>query len=253
MMEKNDWVTGQITLSVNGAPLEMQMTVPANPVKPHRMLPVFQQMANSFTDLAVKAVKISGKTVSCKAGCGACCRQTVPLAEIEAYQIAELVENLPERRRREIKRRFEEACRHFQKTGWFERFDNCADVSEKEREKIIADYFFEGVACPFLEDESCSIHQDRPLACREYLVTSPAENCATFSSETIKTIGLPVKPSESLRKVGQTRRMNPVNFVPLILALEWTEKHPEKFALKTGEQWMAEFFRDLTNGEISAE
>jgi Fe-S-cluster containining protein len=32
--------------------------------------------------------------------------------------------------------------------------------------------------CPFLEDESCSIHPDRPLVCREYLVTSPAELCA---------------------------------------------------------------------------
>ena len=250
MMEKNDWVTGQITLSVNGAPLEMQMTVPAKPVKPHRMLPIFQQMANSFTELAVNAVKTSGKTVSCQAGCGACCRQTVPLAEIEAYQIAELVENLPEPRRSEIRRRFEKACRHFQDLGWFERLDGCADLTDSERKKIISDYFFEGVACPFLENESCSIHKDRPVACREYLVTSPAEHCATFSSETIKTIGLPIKPSESLRKVGQTRELNPINFVPLILALEWAEKYPEKFALKTGEQWMADFFRNLTDDEI---
>jgi hypothetical protein len=33
-------------------------------------------------------------------------------------------------------------------------------------------YFLQGVACPFLEAESCGIHPDRPLACREYLVTS---------------------------------------------------------------------------------
>ncbi len=39
-------------------------------------------------------------------------------------------------------------------------------------------YFHLGIACPFLEDESCSIHADRPISCREYLVTSPAVNCA---------------------------------------------------------------------------
>ncbi|HEY5241787.1 MAG TPA: YkgJ family cysteine cluster protein [Polyangiaceae bacterium] len=30
----------------------------------------------------------------------------------------------------------------------------------------------ETVSCPFLEEESCSIHPDRPPICREYLVTS---------------------------------------------------------------------------------
>jgi Fe-S-cluster containining protein len=252
-MKTEDWVTGQITLSVHGAPLEMQMTVPAKPVKPQRMLPIFGQIANSFTDLGVKAIEDANQKISCKKGCGACCRQPVPLAEIEAYQIAELVENLPEPRRSEIKNRFEKACQHFQNVGWFERLDNCADLTSTERKKIISDYFFEGVACPFLENESCSIHQDRPLACREYLVTSAAEHCATFSAETIKTIGLPIKPSESLRKVGQTRELHPINFIPLILALEWAEKYPEKFAEKTGEQWMADFFRNLTDGEIPKE
>ncbi len=252
-MKPDEWVTGQITLSVNGTPLEMQMTVPTKPVKPQKMLPVFQQMANSFVGLGVDAVTSSGKTVSCKAGCGACCRQTVPLAEIEAYQIAELVENLPEPRRIEIKKRFEKACEHFQKKGWFERFQNCAGLTENARKKIIADYFFEGIACPFLDDEACSIHQQRPLACREYLVTSEAEYCGSFSAEKIKTVGLPVKPSESLRKVGQLQELIPINFIPLVVALEWVNKHPEEFAEKTGEQWMADFFSSLTEGEISEE
>ena len=169
-MKTEDWVTGQITLSVHGAPLEMQMTVPAKSVKPHRMLPIFQQIANSFTDLGVKAVESENKKISCKKGCGACCRQPVPLAEIEAYQIAELVENLPEPRRGKVKMRFDEAAKHFHKIGWFEKLENCKE--KEEIEKTVLEYFFEGVACPFLEEESCSIHQDRPVACREYLVTS---------------------------------------------------------------------------------
>jgi len=169
-MKTEDWVTGQITLSVHGAPLEMQMTVPAKSVKPHRMLPIFQQIANSFTDLGVKAVEAENKKISCKKGCGACCRQPVPLAEIEAYQIAELVENLPEPRRGKVKMRFDEAAKHFHKIGWFEKLENCKE--KEEIEKTVLEYFFEGVACPFLEEESCSIHQDRPVACREYLVTT---------------------------------------------------------------------------------
>ena len=62
------------------------MTVPAKPVKPMRMLPIFQAMASSFVDTSIEEIEAQGKKISCKAGCGACCRQAVPLAEIEAYQ-----------------------------------------------------------------------------------------------------------------------------------------------------------------------
>ena len=40
-MENGNWVTGNIVLRINGEPVEMEMTVPDFPVKPHRMLPVF--------------------------------------------------------------------------------------------------------------------------------------------------------------------------------------------------------------------
>lgn len=250
-MEKVDeWVTGNVTLAIGNKPLNLQMTVPAKAVKPQRMLPVFQQMANSFVDIGIKAVESEGETISCKKGCGACCRQPVPVAEIEAYQLAELVENMPEPRRSEMKKRFDESFAHFAEIGWFEKLSESAGQTHKEQEKVVMDYFYEGVPCPFLVEESCSIHLDRPLACREYLVTSPAENCANPTAKTVKLIKLPVKPSKTLMKVGQIRQITGVNFIPLVMSLKWAEMNEENFAEKTGEQWMADFFQNLTNSEI---
>lgn len=247
-MKTGDWVTGQITLSVNGAPLEMQMTVPAKPVKPQRMLPIFRQIANSFTDLGIKAVEEENQKISCQKGCGACCRQPVPLAEIEAYQIAELVEHLPEPRRSNVKKRFDEAANHFKAIGWFEKLENCKE--KEEIEKTVLEYLSEYVACPFLEDECCSIHTERPIGCREYLVTSPAENCSEPTAQTVRLIKLPLKASDGLRPVGRSKNLQKLNFVPFVLALEWVAKYPENFAEKTGEQWMADFFTSLTKSEI---
>ena len=51
MSDENDWKTGQVTLSINGVKFEMEMTVPAKPVKPTRMLPIFQAMTSSFVDM----------------------------------------------------------------------------------------------------------------------------------------------------------------------------------------------------------
>ena len=254
MENDSEWITGQVKLSVGGVPLEMQMTVPVKPVKPQRMLPIFQQMSNSFVEMGISAAENSGAKISCQKGCSACCRQPIPLAEIEAYKIAEVVENLPEPRRAEIKKRFHKACQRFYEIGWFEKLDKCAYLSKEEREKVILEYFYENVACPFLENDACSIYEERPLACREYLVTSPAENCFEPSAKTVHQIELPIKSAGTLRQIGDSKNLNAiVNFLPLILALKWTELHPDEFPEKTGERWMADFFQKLTNSQIPEE
>lgn len=249
----NEWVSGQITLELDGIPIDMNLTVPANPVKPQRMLPIFQQMTNSFVDMGVRSVEALGEEISCKKGCGACCSQPVPVAEIEAYQLAEIVESLPEPRRTEVREKFERAFAHFAEIGWFERLSECAGQTHKEQEQVVLEYFHEGISCPFLEDGACSIHQDRPLACREYLVTSPAENCSNPSAQSVKLIELPLKPSKTLMKVGQKRQITGVNFIPLVLSLKWVEANKDEFEEKSGEEWVADFFRNLTKKEIPEE
>lgn len=246
----SELVSGQITLEISGIPVEMNLTVPSIPVKPQRMLPVFQQMTNSFVEMGIKSAENQGESISCTKGCGACCSQAVPIAEIEAYRLAELVENMPETRRANVKEKFDNAFSHFAEIGWFEKLSECASQTHKEQEKVVLEYFREGISCPFLEEGACSIHENRPLACREYLVTSPAENCSKPSAGSIKMVSLPVKPSKSLMKVGQRTQIAGVNFIPLIMSLKWAEKNEEKFEEKTGEKWMEDFFRHLTKKEI---
>ena len=239
-MEPGEWKTGEVTLSVNGAPLKLKITVPAKRVKPQVMLPIFQQLANAFTDLGVSEVEKRGQKISCQKGCGACCRQPVPLAEIEIYYIALLVDYLPEPRQTEVRNRFKAATDHFHAMGWYETFDACNN--EEELKSIVREYFFQGIPCPFLEDESCSIHPHRPIACREYLVTSPKEACAEALENTISQIPLPLHASRGARKVAQSDKLAKKGFLPMVFALDWVAQHPEEFAEKTGEEWLSEFF-----------
>lgn len=252
MSHENEWISGQIALSIGATKFEMEMSVPANPVKPTRMLPIFQGMTSSFVEAGASEVEARGDKISCKAGCGACCAQAVPLAEIEAYEIAGLIENLDEPRRSEIKRKFEIACRHFHETGWFERLDNYAELSPKDRSALILEYFYQGVSCPFLENDSCSIHHVRPLACREYLVTSPPENCAAPSAETVRPVDMSIKPSRVLRELARSENLKNLSFVPMIRALEWSGKFPEKMPEKNGVEWMRDFVNGLSKGKLES-
>lgn len=255
MTEKQDeWISGEVTLSIQGKPLRMQMTVPKNPVKLGRMLPIFQMMTNSVVEISETGIKSLGKEVSCKKGCGACCRQPVPISETEAMAIVEVVENMEEPRKTEIKRRFSQAVKHFQEKGWLEKLESCKK-NPSELQHVVMEYFWENIPCPFLEDESCSIHPNRPLACREYIVTSPASNCANPSADNIERVEILFKPSKVLMAI-EPKNYNRLPFVPLIYALEWfsenrlSESTEEKQLKKTGEQWLADFFRYLTKSEI---
>lgn len=253
-MEDGKWVTGNIVLRINGEPVEMEMTVPAFPVKPHRMLPVFQQMSSAMVGECVSAVEAKGKTISCKAGCGACCRQSVPISEVEAYQLAELVESMPEPRRAEVKRRFARALDHFTQIKWFDQLIDIKDManagdpdfSPDKFNEVISSYMNENIPCPFLEEESCSIHPDRPLVCREYLVTSPSENCKSPTYDNIEKVPIFMQPSKAMLMVGKTKNSERMSSLMMIEALDFVERFPENFAQKTGPEWASDFFRELS-------
>src|SRR5262245_54357598 len=241
--------TADIRLKVGEQPVHLQVTVPTGDVPLRDVLPVFQGFANIVIDVAEANVQREGKSVSCRKGCGACCRQVVPISASEAHALARLVDAMPEPRRTQVRERFADARRRLEASGLadvFRKVDESFDSSARGLE-----YFGLGIACPFLEEESCSIHPDRPVACREYLVTSPAENCSNPSPETVQCVPLPAKVGRAARAVEWATTRAAQGWLPLILALEWVESHPEP-APRPGPAWVKEFFEWLGKGEITA-
>ncbi len=253
MSDNEEMVQRSVTLKVLGQPLRFDLELPAQPVKVRRMLPVFQQMSSSLAGISAGIVEEAGMEITCKAGCGACCRQLVPLAIPEAHSISELVSSMPEERQKVIRERFEKAYRELEESGWIKRFNKAflEVVPLEEREKVVLEYFAMGIPCPFLEDESCSIHPDRPMACREYLVRSPAKYCAELHKGRVQGVILPLKPSRTVgRMTIESESYPPVDFVPLILALLWAKRFEEDGSEKSGEEWIGDFFSNLTDEQF---
>jgi Fe-S-cluster containining protein len=208
---ENEWVTGKGVLTIAGTKVELEVTVPARPVRAVKMLPIFQQLTNAIVDVGVGKAEANGAMISCAKGCGACCRQLVPIAESEAYQLQELVNTMPEPRRTMIRSRFAAAKEQLQSSELFDGILFSGELSVDARRQLGLDYFQQGIACPFLEDEACGIHPDRPLACREYLVTSPAVNCAAPSAETVQCVEMPGSVSRIVQTMTATRGVIPIN------------------------------------------
>ena len=183
-------------------------------------------MTETVVATAVTDVQRSGQSISCRKGCGACCRQVVPISEAEAHHLDDVIERMSEPRRSDVRTRFVQARKRFESAGLLDRLRRPGDMDDEQRRSLALDYFRQGVACPFLEDESCSIWPDRPLACREYLVTSPAENCSRPLEEPVVSVRMPGRVSVALGLLGTSIVERGVWWLPLILAPEWVASHP---------------------------
>jgi Fe-S-cluster containining protein len=245
------YVTGTFDLAVAGRRLRVELQVTTERTRPVKLLPLFRNVANAVVDVATKAAEAEGSTISCTKGCGACCRQLVPISAMEARGLLELVDAMPEPRASEIRARFTDARGRLEQANLLPRLIDPQPSPDEEIQALGLEYFAQGIPCPFLEDESCSIHLDRPAACREYLVTSAAEHCAQPTAENVVRVKMPAKVSRVLRQMEQPANGPHAPWVPLILALDWAGAHRDQTPPRTGKEWVGEFFARLTGTDVN--
>jgi len=101
-------------------------------------------------------------------------------------------------------------------------------VTDEELDPINQSYYTLRIPCPYLEDEMCSIYESRPSACRELLVTSPAELCQNFSQNPVTPLSVSMRITSILGLIWGTLTNSPPRLIPLPLALEWAERHEEE-------------------------
>jgi Fe-S-cluster containining protein len=189
-------------------------------------LPFLQALGDHAYAVSEQAAQGAGKSISCTKGCAACCRELVAVSLVEARSLARLIAAMPEPRRSRIVTRFADAARRARASGLFEgqlpsECGGGAEANAEALEEMSAQYFQLGIPCPFLEDESCSIYRDRPLICREHLVTSPAAYCSGARRELVAKVPVNVHFTLSLSRATSKIAGIPDISVPLVFALNW--------------------------------
>ena len=242
-------VNASFSIPVAGVFLQASAQVPVGRTTLTELLPIIQNLENAIIGRVAEEVAARGEPISCRAGCGACCRQLVPLNIFEAEALTDWMRTLPPERQTALLERFHLALTALRDAGVIDEIlKNEWVVEEAPNRKLAIDYFHAGVACPFLEDERCSIHPMRPLACREYLVVSPPELCQDPSIYDVAGIPLPLKLSRVLHTFGQQIGGDPRGWIPLVFLLAWGKggQRPGDFVAGTGEEVLRKFLERVT-------
>jgi Fe-S-cluster containining protein len=234
-------ITGAGRARIGEDTVQLKFTVPEDACPPEALLPDVQALASQVAALAEERIRRVGRRISCKAGCGACCRQMVPISPAEARHLAALVDAMPPERAAEIRKRFSEALAVFEAAGLPPR--GSPETDKAAYREFGLSYFRLGVACPFLEKESCSIHSDRPLVCREYLVTSPPAACAEPGSGQTRQVSIPVTIWSVFGRSASAD--GSLEWMPLIEALRHAASGTKADLSKTGPERVAALLREL--------
>ncbi len=246
----------KFTLRVWDANIAIEADLPEGQVKPAALLPVLQKLSNSMTDLTVLHAERQGQALSCREGCGACCRQAVPITAVEARAIAVWLDAQPEERQSILRERFRQAAARLEEAGIAEEIRTSAIGGGKDAMHALGlRYFALGIACPFLEEERCTIHEMRPLRCREYLVASAAEHCAHPETKQIEGLKPPVALSRILGRWDASGDAQAEEIVLLTMLDEWAAKHPasKERAHRTSPEMLQEFLHAFARDAAEAE
>ena len=87
---------------------------------------------------------------------------------------------------------------------------------------------------------SCSIHSERPLVCREYLVTSAAELCAGPAQEGVTPVPVP-----KISLAARSLQDDSDDWFPLALLMSGSRARPRKASRRKGPEWVQRFLKKL--------
>lgn len=116
-MHPTDVDTANIHLHLLGQERVFSVPIGLGRRTPLDLLPPARALTEQATAVAIGQVASQGQSISCRAGCGACCRQLVAISVIEAQALADLVRQLPEPRQQLIRQRFADVLRTLEAAG----------------------------------------------------------------------------------------------------------------------------------------
>jgi Fe-S-cluster containining protein len=234
-----------VTLQIGASNDPLRIALPSGSVPPEAMLPALRTITDAVVARGIITAQTSGRSISCKSGCAACCRHMALISDIEARALTAVVERMPEPRQSVVRARFTAARQRMEQAGLVEPARHVEQLPPDRLRALATAYFKLGLDCPFLEDERCSVYDDRPLVCRKLIVTSPHEWCADPDDDRIRPLRLPMLAAAILLMTSDEEPPQPAA-MPLALALDWVETSRVATAPQGADVWMRRFVQRLS-------
>jgi Fe-S-cluster containining protein len=224
MTDGNQFALMSVALTTPSGVLRGKVSVDTGPMRLAELVPTACELTNVLVGQAAQREQKAGRQISCRTGCGACCRQMVAISPPEAFYMMDMLDSFVSSHRAEVMERIERIVNELERQQMIDELMN-PQYSDDAILPIARKYFLLGMPCPFLVDESCSIHPHRPVVCREYNVTSPAELCVDPLMNDISKVPMPLPLTVPLARLTAELMGTPPRLIPIPLVPRWIRQH----------------------------
>ena len=218
----------QIDLALPSLRVCRTIAVPDAPMRLADLVPLARSLSDEIVEATVQRGRLRGQTVPCRNGCAACCRYLVPVSVPEALRLWDEIKLQPPARCDPALMRCCAAAKRLLATPPPTAPDESGRMTYAQ---AVGRWYAQlDLPCPFLADEMCTIYENRPVACREYLATSPAEHCRSHWPDEGQRLTPPVSVLEALGRLAAKMDHTRLQALLLPLAPIWAQTHRQRGA-----------------------
>jgi Fe-S-cluster containining protein len=217
-------------LELFGTPLELIAVCTDKNITLKDLAHPARQLCDIVCRLALEHQRLCGQPVRCASGCAACCKYAAAISLAEAFAINDRINNLFLPFRAPLLKTMTMAARKIlgnppPQAGASTEFKDPGESQSSNRLLNISQWYSGmDLTCPWIENKTCSMYADRPLVCREFMVTSAPACCSPTSLKTKTIVDLPIRTAEVLTEICSmlTGTRPQTMFLPLVGA--WCEE-----------------------------
>jgi Fe-S-cluster containining protein len=161
--------------------LRIVLDVPRRRLRLAQIVPIAYRIDEAMLAASVTHAQTAGQTVYCKPTCTHCCKYVVGFSYPEACYLLDVLTTLDEPRRSRLVQWFRDMNARIEAEGIAAVVETAASMDAGL--SYLGQWLHEqGIACPFLEDDLCSIYEHRSTTCRDYVSLSPPQTCADLNT-----------------------------------------------------------------------
>ena len=180
------------------------------------------KIALAFLDTLSK----KGQFVTCHKRCSTCCSYMIPLSIPEVFRLREELLAMPsDKSSRILKSCTIAAKRTLEKIPRYINTDKPTENNSASMDQLSKWYAGLKMDCPFLSEGLCSVYEQRPLACREHIITGSNFFCQPDNGGEPNVVPMPVSVLEVLGRWTAELENSDIQAVMLPLALPWSQNN----------------------------
>lgn len=210
-----------LDLEILGKPLHFRVAALDKPAKFSDIVPLARKIADEISKILQESTIGNGGEIPCHMGCTVCCHYLVLLSPPEALRLLQETMHLSLKKCGDVVQGCSRMADSVRKYLFRSISPLDGDATSHQQEDFADWYFKQKEPCSFLSNNSCSIYEYRPIACREHLIVDTDVFCSFNDRNEGHILEIPISIKQALKTLTCNLDMTTMESIVLPCIFDW--------------------------------